>query len=40
MGDLSIYLETLQKVFDRFEQLNKCVVISIYALGRLIEWIA
>jgi len=37
MGDLITYLETPQKVFDRLEEFNKCVVISIYALDRLIE---
>ena len=37
MGDLSTYLETPQKVFDRLDQFNKYAVVGIYALRRLIE---
>ena len=40
MGDLSAYLETPQKVSDRLKEFNKCVIIGVYVLGRLIEWIS
>jgi len=37
MRDLITYHETPQKVFNRLEQFNKCVVIGVYAIDRLIE---
>ena len=37
MGDAGICVKAHNKMFDRFEQVDKCVVTGIHALGRLIH---
>jgi hypothetical protein len=32
---LSINIERVEKVFDRFEQLKECIITSFYSIGRL-----
>ena len=35
MGDVSVYVKAHKKVFDRLEQVDKCVVTGAHAFGRL-----
>jgi aspartate carbamoyltransferase catalytic subunit len=36
-GDPRIYIETIEKMFDRFEQLKECITAGDYVLGRLVH---
>ena len=37
-GDLGINIERFEEVFDRFEQLEECIVTGLYPIGGLVRF--